>query len=64
MSLGDRVAVMRAGHLEQVDEPQVLYQHPTSLFVAAFIGSPSMNLWGPAALDAMGLGYRRGLDSG
>jgi multiple sugar transport system ATP-binding protein len=45
MALGDRVAVMRAGHLEQVDEPRVLYQRPSSLFVAAFIGSPSMNLW-------------------
>ena len=36
---------MRDGHLEQVDEPQVLYDRPTTLFVAAFIGSPSMNLW-------------------
>ena len=45
MALGDRVAVMRDGHLEQVDEPQVLYDRPTTLFVAAFIGSPSMNLW-------------------
>jgi multiple sugar transport system ATP-binding protein len=45
MALGDRVAVMRDGHLEQVDEPQVLYDRPTALFVAAFIGSPSMNLW-------------------
>ena len=45
MALGDRVAVMRDGHLEQVDEPQVLYDRPAALFVAAFIGSPSMNLW-------------------
>jgi multiple sugar transport system ATP-binding protein len=45
MALGDRVAVMRDGHLEQLDEPQVLYDRPTALFVAAFIGSPAMNLW-------------------
>jgi multiple sugar transport system ATP-binding protein len=45
MALGDRVAVMRDGHLEQVDEPKVLYDRPTALFVAAFMGTPSMNLW-------------------
>ena len=45
MALGDRVAVMRDGRLEQVDEPLVLYNRPAGLFVAAFIGSPSMNLW-------------------
>jgi multiple sugar transport system ATP-binding protein len=45
MALGDRVAVMRDGHVEQVDEPQVLYDRPAALFVAAFIGSPAMNLW-------------------
>jgi ABC-type sugar transport system ATPase subunit len=45
MALADRVAVMRAGHLEQVDEPRVLYDRPATLFVATFIGSPPMNLW-------------------
>lgn len=45
MALGDRVAVMRDGGVEQADEPQVLYDRPATLFVAAFIGSPSMNLW-------------------
>ncbi|HST26036.1 MAG TPA: sn-glycerol-3-phosphate ABC transporter ATP-binding protein UgpC [Gaiellaceae bacterium] len=44
MTLGQRVAVMREGHLLQVDEPQRLYQEPRDLFVAAFIGSPAMNL--------------------
>jgi multiple sugar transport system ATP-binding protein len=39
------VAVMRAGTLLQVDHPQVLYDHPDNLFVAAFIGSPAMNLY-------------------
>src|SRR4051812_23874339 len=43
MTLGDRVAVMRAGVLQQVGPPQELYDHPTNLFVAGFIGSPAMN---------------------
>jgi multiple sugar transport system ATP-binding protein len=45
MTMGDRVAVMRSGVLQQVDQPQVLYSHPDNLFVAAFIGSPAMNLY-------------------
>jgi multiple sugar transport system ATP-binding protein len=44
MTLGHRVAVMRDGRVVQVDVPQRLYQSPNDLFVAAFIGSPSMNL--------------------
>jgi multiple sugar transport system ATP-binding protein len=44
MTLGQRVAVMRDGNLQQVDTPQALYSEPANLFVAAFIGSPSMNL--------------------
>src|SRR5437660_4377942 len=44
MTLGHRVAVMRDGRVVQVDVPQRLYQAPNDLFVAAFIGSPSMNL--------------------
>jgi multiple sugar transport system ATP-binding protein len=44
MTLGQRVAVMRDGKLLQVDEPQHLYENPRDLFVAAFIGSPAMNL--------------------
>jgi multiple sugar transport system ATP-binding protein len=44
MTMGDRVAVMRDGRLEQVDSPQALYDRPANLFVAAFIGSPAMNL--------------------
>jgi multiple sugar transport system ATP-binding protein len=44
MTMGDRVAVMRDGRLEQIDEPQALYDRPANLFVAAFIGSPAMNL--------------------
>jgi len=44
MTLGQRVAVMRDGRIQQVDTPQELYARPTNLFVAAFIGSPAMNL--------------------
>jgi multiple sugar transport system ATP-binding protein len=44
MTLGQRVAVMRDGKILQVDSPQVLYASPVNLFVAAFIGSPAMNL--------------------
>ena len=44
MTLGQRVAVMRDGRIQQVDTPQGLYRFPENLFVAAFIGSPAMNL--------------------
>ena len=44
MTLGQRVAVLRDGVLQQVDTPQQLFREPANLFVAAFIGSPSMNL--------------------
>ena len=46
MTLGDRVVVLRDGFLQQVDTPQLLYDRPANLFVAEFIGSPSMNLVG------------------
>src|SRR5579862_4652026 len=44
MTMGDRVAVMRDGELQQVDDPQTLYDEPANLFVAGFIGTPPMNL--------------------
>src|SRR3954466_347483 len=44
MTMGDQVAVMRKGELQQVDEPQTLYDRPVNLFVGGFIGSPSMNM--------------------
>ena len=50
MTLGHRVAVMRDGRIQQVDAPQKLYDDPANLFVAAFIGSPAMNLV-PATLE-------------
>jgi multiple sugar transport system ATP-binding protein len=62
MTMGDRVAVMRDGRLEQCDVPQRLYDRPANLFVAGFIGSPAMNLIrsrlsgddGPVAVDLGG----------
>jgi multiple sugar transport system ATP-binding protein len=45
MTLGDRVAVMRAGILQQVDSPRQLYDDPRNIFVAGFIGSPAMNFF-------------------
>ncbi len=45
MTMGDRVAVLKDGYLQQVDTPQNLYDHPVNVFVGAFIGSPSMNLF-------------------
>src|SRR3954447_26521014 len=50
MTLGDRVAVMRNGLLQQVAPPQQLYDHPANLFVAGFIGSPAMNFM-PGTLE-------------
>jgi multiple sugar transport system ATP-binding protein len=49
MTLGDRVVVLRDGVVQQIDTPQALYRTPANLFVAAFIGSPAMNLVGAEA---------------
>jgi multiple sugar transport system ATP-binding protein len=51
MTMGDRVAVMKDGYLQQVDEPLKLYDKPVNLFVAGFIGSPQMNLIEATAVD-------------
>jgi multiple sugar transport system ATP-binding protein len=66
MTLGQRVAVMRDGRVVQVDIPQRLYQAPRDLFVAAFIGSPSMNLIEAAVEgDTIAFGqFRVALDPG
>jgi multiple sugar transport system ATP-binding protein len=53
MTMGDRVAVMRDGIVQQCAEPQTLYDQPSNMFVGAFIGSPSMNLY-EAGLSADG----------
>ena len=51
MTMGDRVAVLNNGSLQQCDVPQVLYDRPKNIFVAAFIGSPSMNLYEASLSD-------------
>ncbi len=50
MTLGDRVALLRKGELQQVAKPRVLYEHPNNMFVAGFIGSPPMNFV-PASIE-------------
>jgi ABC-type sugar transport system ATPase subunit len=57
MTMGDRIAVMNLGVLQQVGTPEELYENPANIFVAGFIGSPSMNLV-PAALVGAGGGDR------
>jgi multiple sugar transport system ATP-binding protein len=64
MTMGDRVAVMRDGTLQQLAAPQNLYERPANLFVASFIGSPAMNLYegavsGPADRLALSLGSQQ-----
>jgi multiple sugar transport system ATP-binding protein len=59
MTMGDRVAVLRAGVLQQCDSPQTLYDRPDNVFVAAFIGSPAMNLY-EATIGAGGRSVRIG----
>jgi multiple sugar transport system ATP-binding protein len=54
--MGDRVAVMRKGELQQVDDPQTLYERPVNLFVGGFIGSPAMNML-EATLERRNGGY-------
>ena len=57
MTLGDRIAIMRGGVLQQLDTPQAVYDAPLNLFVAEFIGSPAMNLYeGRRSEDRLHLG--------
>ena len=51
MTMGDRVAVLKDGLLQQVDSPRELYENPTNAFVAGFIGSPAMNLFDARVVD-------------
>jgi multiple sugar transport system ATP-binding protein len=65
MTLGQRVAVMRDGRVQQIDVPQYLYENPANLFVAAFIGSPAMNLVRADCHDKVTFGrYEVPLDGG
>jgi len=62
MTLGDAVAVMRGGILQQCDNPQEIYDHPKNIFVAGFMGSPPMNLFEATVVDgaaAVMLGSQR-----
>src|SRR4051794_4993544 len=54
MTMGHRIAVLRDGRLQQVDEPRAVYARPANVFVAGFIGSPSMNLLDAEARDGGG----------
>lgn len=57
MTMGDRVAVLKDGLLQQVDVPQNLYDHPNNVFVAGFIGSPAMNIvWANVVEGGVGVG--------
>jgi ABC-type sugar transport system ATPase subunit len=54
MTMGDRIAVMNAGVLQQVGSPAELYEEPANIFVAGFIGSPAMNLVPAPVLEGVG----------
>jgi len=54
MTMGDRIAVMNAGLLQQLDTPLSLYDRPANRFVATFIGSPAMNIWPAGVVDSAG----------
>jgi multiple sugar transport system ATP-binding protein len=61
MTMGDRVAVIRKGRLQQIDAPQTLYERPVNVFVAGFIGSPAMNLFDATVVaDGSGLAVEFG----
>jgi len=63
MTLGDKIAVMKAGEVQQFGTPQQIYDNPANLFVASFMGSPSMNFI-PAKVEAVGGGWGVRLDGG
>jgi multiple sugar transport system ATP-binding protein len=54
MTMGTRIAVMNGGELQQIDSPSTLYSHPANVFVAGFIGSPSMNFFNTTIVDEGG----------
>jgi multiple sugar transport system ATP-binding protein len=63
MTMGDRIAVLNAGYIQQIGPPQELYDHPSNLFVAGFIGSPAMNFFNGAKVVSDGDKTRINLDS-
>ena len=60
MTMGDRIAVMNKGQLQQLGTPEELYEHPANTFVARFIGSPSMNMLPSSVLGVGGTGQLAG----
>jgi ABC-type sugar transport system ATPase subunit len=60
MTMGDRIAVMNKGELQQIGSPEELYQHPANTFVAQFIGSPAMNMLPSSVLGVGGAGQLAG----
>jgi multiple sugar transport system ATP-binding protein len=60
MTMGDRIAVMNKGELQQLGTPEDLYEHPANTFVARFIGSPSMNMLPSSVLGVGGAGQLAG----
>jgi len=60
MTMGDRIAVMNKGELQQIGTPEELYEHPANVFVARFIGSPAMNLLPSSVLGVGGTGQLAG----
>jgi multiple sugar transport system ATP-binding protein len=60
MTMGDRIAVMNKGELQQLGTPEELYEHPANTFVARFIGSPAMNVLPPSVLGIGGTGQLAG----
>jgi len=63
MTMGDRIVVMRAGRVQQIGEPEVLYNQPANLFVGQFIGSPAMNAF-PGRVESQGDGLVVATDFG
>ena len=57
MTLGDRIVVMKDGYIQQIGTPQDVFNHPTNLFVAGFIGTPQMNFYDDAKLSKKGDKY-------
>src|SRR6266513_3661879 len=60
MTMGDRIAVMNKGELQQLGRPEELYEHPANTFVARFLGSPSMNMLPSSVLGIGGTGQLAG----
>src|SRR5260370_38085543 len=62
MTMGDRIDVLNAGYIQQIGPPQELYDHPSNLFVAGFIGSPAMNFFNGAKVVSDGDKTRLDID--